>query len=132
MSTLRPTWRRQAGSSSSTLELNSPLNPALSSLFPNPDDLLTLEVEELAGVVLTLLNSQRPAHISQGPLNFNLGDLVSSDYRCQPEYGPRQKEVSRALGEAWAWLQSENFLIVNPDQAVGTFYLSRRAQRLNT
>lgn len=88
---------------------------SLSSLVPNAADLLSLEVEELAGVLLTHLNSRdglagdtvsQHARISQ--LNF-FTELSTVSHSKKPEYGDKQPEVTQALVEAWAWLQSEGF-----------------------
>jgi uncharacterized protein (TIGR02391 family) len=105
----------------------------LSSLVPNADDLLALDVEELAGMLLTHLNScgtdsgdsvvQRSL-ISQNNFLRNLEGY--------PEYPGRQPEVNRALMEAWSWLQGEGFLIQEAHQPAGWFFLSRRAQRLKS
>jgi hypothetical protein len=74
----------------------------LSSFVPEVNDLLALEVEELADVLLVHLNSYREddsstmQHGKISPGNF-LGDLHRS-----PDYGGQQKEeVRRALMEAW-------------------------------
>jgi uncharacterized protein (TIGR02391 family) len=98
----------------------------LSSLVPNANDLLTLDVEELAGVLLTHLNSyggEQGGGINQYNF-FNALDHF-------PEYPGRQPEVNQVLMEAWSWLQSEGFLV--PEASHPTiFFLSRRAQRLKS
>jgi hypothetical protein len=112
---------------------------SLSSLVPNAADLLALEVEELAGVLLTHLNSyegQPDSSIYQrGDINrhnfFNaLG--TTSGPRGSQEYGDGQPEVNKAVMEAWAWLQSEGFLVKKAPSAGDTFFISRRAQRLKS
>jgi uncharacterized protein (TIGR02391 family) len=112
---------------------------SLSSLVPNAADLLALDVEELAGVLLTHLNSyegQSDSSIYQrGEINrhnfFNaLG--ATSGPRGSQEYGDRQPEVNMAMMEAWAWLQSEGFLIKKAPSAGDSFFISRRAQRLKS
>ena len=103
----------------------------LSSLVPNADDLLALEVEEVAGVLLIHLNSygndSGTSVVQQGRINqgnfFNGLDL-------RPEYSGRQAEVNKALMEAWGWLQGEGFLVRDADGTSNWFFLSRRAQRL--
>ncbi len=106
---------------------------SLSSLVPNADDLLALEVEEVAGVLLIHLNSYgndsgtsvvQQGRISQGNF-FNGLDLL-------PEYPGRQAEVNQALMEAWSWLQGEGFLVRDANQGADWFFLSRRAQRLKS
>jgi uncharacterized protein (TIGR02391 family) len=111
---------------------------SLSSLVPNATDLLALEVEELAGVLLMHLNSYEGVHgnsvyqngqISQS--NF-LNAQTPTGYGQKPEYGDHQPQVNRALMEAWSWLESEVFLIRDPTQPAPWFFVSRRGQRLKS
>lgn len=108
---------------------------SLSSLVPNADDLLALEAEEAAGVLLTHLNSYGDSSghsgvVQRGEVNrYNF----FNDLDQFPQYGGRQAEVNRVLMEAWSWLQAEGFLVplgAHPDPH--TFFLSRRAQHLKT
>lgn len=48
-----------------------------------------------------------------------------------PDYPGRQDEVDQALREAWAWLQSEGFLVKKSSSHSGLF-ISRRGQRIAT
>ena len=104
----------------------------LKSQVPSADDLLALDVEELAGVLLTYLNSCADSGgnsvIQMGrimPYNF-FGDLDR-----MPEYPGRQDEVNLALLEAWNWLQSEGFLVLHSGEP-RSFFLSRRARLLKS
>jgi uncharacterized protein (TIGR02391 family) len=106
---------------------------SIPSLVPNPDDLLALEVEELAGVLLTHLNSHdsnvRTGAVQLGQVNqYNF----FNNLRQHPDYPGRQPEVSQALVEAWAWLESEGILIRDADQSGHSFFLSRRGIRLKS
>jgi uncharacterized protein (TIGR02391 family) len=107
---------------------------AISSLVPNVDDLLALEVEELAGVLLTHLNTH-PGHYWNGRYSYSkfFEDLrVAPPLGC-PVYVARQEEVNRALMEAWAWLDREGLLVKDADTAADdTFFISRRGQRLKS
>ena len=102
---------------------------SLGSLVSSADDLLALEVEEVAAVLLAHLNgydaSARPGG-AFNQYNFFL------DLERSKEYGSRQPQVVRAFMEAWAWLQAEGFLVFVPDMGGHTFFLSRRAQKLKT
>jgi uncharacterized protein (TIGR02391 family) len=111
---------------------------SLSSLVPNAADLLALEVEELAGVLLMHLNSYEGVH---GNSVYQNGQICQSNFLNaqtptghgqRPEYGDQQPQVNRALMEAWSWLQSESFLIRDPAQQAPWFFVSRRAQRLKS
>jgi uncharacterized protein (TIGR02391 family) len=102
----------------------------ISTLVPTADDLLRLDVEELAGVLLAHLNSYGEGggnSVSQwGKINkrnfFNELDQ-------HPQYPGRQPEVNLALMEAWSWLQGESLLVATP---ADWFHLSRRAKGLKT
>src|SRR4051794_10081143 len=107
--------------------------PALSSLVPNADDLLSLEVEELAGALLMHLNSfeNRFPHLP-GCISHShfFEELRTHGPFGEPEYGERQPEINRALMEAWAWLVREAFLVRDPVQPLEQYFVSRRGQRL--
>lgn len=103
------------------------------SLIPNPDDLLALEVEELAGVLLTHLNSYdgnvHTGVVQCGRINqYNFFNHLHQ----HPDYPRRQDEVSQALLEAWAWLESEGILIRDANQTGHSFFISRRGRRLKS
>src|SRR4051794_20496256 len=94
------------------------------SLIPDPENLLALEPEELAGVVLEYFNSLPDESRSQlNSHNFSLPPTVQ-DY--PPDYRDR---IRRALMEAWAWLEREGLLV--PESGDGSsVFISRRGQRL--
>jgi uncharacterized protein (TIGR02391 family) len=110
----------------------------LSSFVPDAADILSLEVEELAGVLLMHLNSYEGMYgnsvyqnglISQTNF-FNAQSPTGAGQK--PEFGDRQPEINRALMEAWSWLASEGFLIRDPAQSAAWFFVSRRGQRLKS
>ena len=111
---------------------------SLSSLVPSATDLLALEVEELAGVLLAHLNSYEGlsgnAVYQHGRVSLRnfINSLNPTSSLTKPEYGDRQPEVNRALMEAWSWLQGEGFLVRDAEQSADWFFLSRRAQRLKS
>ena len=100
---------------------------SLSSLVPDADDLLKLDPEELAGVLLVHLNQQDAINRH----NF-FNSLRHTPPLVKPEYGEKQSEIIRALMEAWAWLEKEGFLVNDPTATGDLFFLSRRARRLTT
>jgi uncharacterized protein (TIGR02391 family) len=107
---------------------------SIKSLVPNADDLLALEVEEVAAVLLVHLASfgvgSNTGIVSQGrfsPYNFF---LTLSQH---PEYPRRQDEVNNALMEGWSWLEREGLLVRDANQSSSPwFFLSRRAQLLKS
>jgi uncharacterized protein (TIGR02391 family) len=93
-------------------------------LIPNPEDLLCLEAEELAGVLLVHLNS------GGGALHhYNFFNSL----RNYPLYPTHNEQVNQALMEAWDWLTSEGFLARRADDSTrGSVFITRRGQRLKT
>ena len=108
----------------------------LSSLVPNASDLLALEVEELAGVLLTHLNSYEGmagnSVYQNGLLSLNNLIAVQIQFGQNPEYGDKQPQVNRAIIEAWAWLEREGILVRDPSQPAAWFFISRRGQRIRS
>jgi uncharacterized protein (TIGR02391 family) len=106
----------------------------LSSLVPNPDDLLALDVEEVAGVLLAHFNSYGPEGGGGGAVqNGKISQYnFFNDLHHNPQYPNRQPEISRVLMEAWGWLQTEGFFVRFADPVGEWFFLSRRAQRLKS
>jgi uncharacterized protein (TIGR02391 family) len=97
-------------------------------IIPDPDVMLSLEVEELAGVLLMHLNS------GSGQLHhYNF----FNHFRNYPVYSDRQPDrddkVNRALMEAWDWLLHEGFLAKQGDDSTraGTF-VTRRGKRIKS
>ena len=111
------------------------MHRSLSSLVPNAVDLLALEVEELAGVLLIHLKSYEGVSgnpVYQNGLISEKNFLDAQEQRGhgqQPEYGNRQPQVNAALMEARSWLEREGFLIRDPRQPAPWFLISRRGQR---
>jgi uncharacterized protein (TIGR02391 family) len=107
---------------------------SLSSLVPSADDLLTLEVEEVAGVLLAHLrsfgNDSGNGVVSRGAIGqYNFFNTFGQS----SEYPTKHDEVWKALMEAWNWLEREGLLVRDASQTQSPwFFLSRRAQRLNS
>lgn len=105
---------------------------SLTSLVPDADDLLALEVEELAGVLLTHFvtcgDNSGDSIIQHGQIGK--GNFFNA-LAQHPQYPKRQDEVYRALLEAWTWLEGEGFLLLLPSQSEW-FVLSRRAKKLRS
>ena len=95
------------------------------SLIPDHEALLALEPEELAGIVLEYLHSLSPRNSGQlNRYNFSLPHTVAEYPR---EY---QDEISRALMEAWVWLEHEGLLAPKPGDNGGWVFITRRGQKL--
>ena len=99
--------------------------PGIFDMMPDVELLLSLEPEELAGVVLEYLNAFPPTERGQlNTYNFSLPHTVAG-------YPPaRQKDVARALMEAWSWLQREGMIAHDPGQSGDWVFITRRGQRM--
>lgn len=98
--------------------------PTIPQIIPNPDDLLALEPEELAGVVLEYLNSQDSNSGSLNRYNFSLNHTVVG---YPPNYHER---TLKALMEAWVWLESEGFIAPKPGDTGQWVFITRKGQRI--
>jgi len=101
---------------------------SLSSLVPNVVDLLNLEVEELAGVLLLHLIGYEDTVKNQGGINYNNFFNV----RNRQDYESRQPEVNQALMEAMAWLRSAGLLVESASLTGGFFFVSRRGKQITS
>lgn len=94
-------------------------------MVPDANALLSLEPEELAGVLLAHLNSLGPGTEALNHHNFfhQPRDRFAG---YPPAY---QQHISEAFIEAWAWLERENFLV---PRAYGNrwYSISRRGARM--
>ena len=82
---------------------------SIHSLIPDPEVVLALEPEELAGFLMGSLNSL-PASEQRGLNRFNFG--LEHTVREYPE--DAQDELTLALMEAWVWLEREGLLVPKP------------------
>jgi len=94
-------------------------------MIPDWQDLVRLEPEELAGVLIVHMNSLTPhERQSLNRHNFWLGGEV----RAYPEES--RENVTRALSEAWAWLERECLVAPMPGRMEGWAFITRRGQKL--
>ena len=86
----------------------------LLSVFPNPnpDDLLALEPEDLAGILLEVVPG-----VMQNAM-FNLNGLEAQLFHMTGSTYPVgvRRPVQLALAEALSWLVSQGLLLVDPNQ----------------
>src|SRR5258708_22010595 len=110
----------------------------ISTLVPNPQDLLSLEVEEVAGVLLEVLNQeypndQTPNSNGDQPHRHNFFNSLNH----QPPYPTAERatkeRVALALMEAWSWLERENFLVWQAGfHGTETYFITRRGRRVGS
>ena len=104
------------------------MSPELSvySILPDAEALLALAPEELAGVVLEVLNSIPPER--RGMLNrynFTIPSSVAAPYPAQ-----YQMRVAEAVTEAWVWLERDGLLAPRPGEQHGGVFVTRRGKEV--
>lgn len=99
----------------------------LSALIPNHGDLLRLEPEQLAGVLLEIL-----VHLDGGDRQFlNRHNFFNSNPDLLRGYPVTHgTEIQQAVFEAWMWLEREGFLVPKINDPHGLWVeISRRGRR---
>ena len=93
-------------------------------LMPYHEVLLSLEVEELAGVVLEYLHSLPKDSPQFSLYNFSLPHTVA-EYPSE-----HQKNITNALREAWMWLDREGFIGPTPGFHDGMVSITEKGERV--
>ncbi len=103
-------------------------------LLPDAATLLHLESEELAGVVLEVLNSMHEKK-KRAPKGPRMDEFVLAEAACYP--ADEQYEVRKALVEAWTWIHREGLIAPEPPEpgthVIGDWdriFVTRKGQRL--
>jgi hypothetical protein len=94
----------------------------LRAAVPDPTVLLSLAPEELAGILLPIL--QRRAS------NLSLYNFVNEFYQMQEVY-PRQyaDAIGKSISEAWTWMTAHGLLAPDPRQSGGDLALKFPTRR---
>ena len=99
----------------------------VSEVIPNPEDLLTLAPEELAGVLMEVLNSMT-AEEQRARLN---PAIICGEFGTQGYPSESREPLSRALMEAWVWLESEGLMARRPgDFNLNYYFITRKGKRI--
>lgn len=102
----------------------------LKERIPNPEMLLELEPEELAGILLPILRKAGANY--QGKVS---GYNFCSAFLQMQEIYPRQTvpKVTRAIMEAWNWMMNNGLLAPEPENHSGDWvFLTRASERLQS
>lgn len=104
--------------------------PAIHQIVPNAEDLLALEPEEAAAVLLQYINSGQEGSSAQRPLKR--GNLFATSMSPANGYAPQYRaRVSELLMAAWVWLEREGLLLPAPGQQDRDWvFVSERGRRL--
>lgn len=97
----------------------------LADLIPDPDSVLALEPDELAGVALELLSSSGENEPSRlHPSSFTHPNTIGS-YPA-----PKRGDIALALMEAWSWLLQEGLIAPVPSDTFGWHFITRRGKKI--
>jgi uncharacterized protein (TIGR02391 family) len=103
----------------------------LPRVLPEPDVLLALTVEELAGVLLFLMKERFDRNDASHGINiaYAPNELEGSGGQ-PPPYGNKTREVQFAVAEAFSWLEAQVLVVsaLGTNGQNGFRYLSRRAK----
>ncbi len=92
----------------------------LEKIAERPDDLLALEPEELALLVLQDIIEEEKRPTAPRPNRKNFSGRFES----------RDERVQRAIMEAWGWLESAGAIAQRPLVEEGNFFVTRRGHQL--
>jgi len=99
----------------------------LFSVIPEVRDVLALEPEDLAGILLELV-----PHLPQAP-RFLVGSFMSRTAPYNREYPPgADGDIGVAVAEAMSWMETQGIIVQEPGQAAGWFLLTRRGRQLSS
>jgi uncharacterized protein (TIGR02391 family) len=104
--------------------------PGLLDFAPTVEALLEIEPEDLGLILIGLV------HVTPGQQNsnFTISQFVMPLWNANapgyPQHPHKRQPVSRAIAEAWQWLQTEGLIMPAPDQSNDWFCLTRRGGRL--
>jgi uncharacterized protein (TIGR02391 family) len=103
------------------------LAKSLHDIVPDPHTLLSLEPEELAGVLMEHFHSlTKDEQDRLNRYNFSL------EHTVQAYPAESRRIISQAVMEAWSWLEREGLLIPKPGHQGEWRLLSRRGENLKT
>ena len=105
---------------------------AIHELIPKAEDLLALEPEELAPVLLQYIVSGSSSSEGTSQQPIKRGNVFTSSASPGNGYGPKYaKSVDEALMAAWVWLEREGLLLPIPgNQDRDWVMVSRRGREL--
>ena len=93
--------------------------------MPDPEIVLELEPEELAGYLIEYLNALPPAE--SGQLNtYNFGQIRTVEGYAR-EY---RRKIQLVLMEAWVWLEREGLLAPQPGKGGDWIFITRRGKKM--
>jgi hypothetical protein len=96
----------------------------LHSLIPNAEEVLALQPEELAGVVLQWWNS-----VPDMTLNKRSWGQSYTVEQYPEQY---QRDLLKVLMEAWLWMEHEGLVAPEPADRDERYFITRRGRQIKT
>lgn len=98
---------------------------------PDPDDILNIELEKLAIIVLSILQGKEEEAFC---LHNCISEIPFAEERRFDENGypqDRKYEIQLAVSEAFSWLRTQTLIMEKPENSEGIWMvLSRRARSI--
>ena len=109
----------------------------LKNELPKPSELVNMEPEDVAVLLLVLLNDPQKSAEYKDNDTVNLSSLIySSDafFEYAGGYSSAEREqTTRLLAEAWSWLEREGLIARYPNQHTPhQFFITRRGKKIRT
>jgi len=101
------------------------MNKRIFDIIPDHEALLALEPEELAGAVIECLNSVDEK--TSGDLNRHNFSLTHTVQEYPAEH---RDAISKALMEAWMWLEREGLIAPRPGTDGNWVFITRRGHQI--
>jgi uncharacterized protein (TIGR02391 family) len=101
---------------------------SLHSMIPDAATVLSLEPEELAGVLL-----QHLAELNENDQNINRYNfVVAAEFTFAGYPSDAHDSLAGAFMEAWSWLEAQGLIVARPEAGLGGewYRLSRRGRRI--
>lgn len=99
----------------------------LPTLVPDPNILLSLAPEEVAGVILEIWDSY-------GASLFSMNDVLEPAFRVPATAYPTglRRQILEVVAEAWSWLEREGLIMHDPEQPTSYFIRTRRGRAMKS
>jgi uncharacterized protein (TIGR02391 family) len=104
--------------------------PGLIDFAPTVETLLEIEPEDLGLILISLAHAAPGSERSNLTLSQFVMPLWNANAPGYQQHPHSRQPVTRAVAEAWQWLQTEGLIMPAPDQSNDWFCLTRRGARL--
>jgi hypothetical protein len=103
------------------------MTTSIFQILPDPEALLALEPEEVAGIILEHLNSL--GQMDRGGLNRYNFSLPHTYQEYPQQY---HAQISELLMEGWVWLEREGLIAPRPGSQGEWIFVTKRGKQIET